>query len=197
MLKQNNIKMQNLIEGRIRGKQKLTVTLDYGVHDARKETICDAYLDKWVKESLINVTNTEATDIELNQFCQAYPEKVPEGFKNKIGRFISLMPEDPAIFGRARFGRAMFGGSGTVRDGKDVLQITEEFFKLVSKGVNKKANMNAYYDAMHIACHYVFNRDIFLTENIKHFNKIVGFYDNIIIVKPNDFVQTAKQYYGS
>jgi len=187
--------LRDLVEYRLRRKERITVTFDYGVHDSGNPPY-EAEITKWAEKGWIEVSDTEAT---LLEFERLNPEaKVREVLEPKMKRYPKLMPQDPAIFGIARYGRAAYGSLGTTRDGKHIYQIMEEFKKIMFPNFDKlkeETKIRAHYDILHISCHYIFNRDVFLTRNFKHFEKVLETHKDIVITTPETFIEIGEDYF--
>lgn len=184
-------KLGDLITQRLKKGEKLTVSLDYGVHDKGNPRY-EMDMAEWAQEGFIGVSDTEATLEEFNR-AGLQAKKLLEP---KMTRFPKLMPDDPAEYGKMRYGRSAYGSPSTTRDGKHIYQVIEEFQKLMFPdfhGLEAKNRINAYYDILHISCHYIFHRDVFLTRNLKHFEKIMERCPNVVITCPEKFVEIGKE----
>ena len=182
--------LRDLIAQKLKKWERLTVTLDYGVHH-RDNPDDEVKIAEWAEKGLIEVSDTEAT---LEELKRADP-RIKELLETKMERYPKLMPQDPAILGMARLGRFALGSLGTTRDGKHIYEIIEEFQSVMFPDFDKlrgKTRINAYHDVLHISCHYAFNRDVFLTRNLRHFEKVLAKHPDIVIASPEKFTEISK-----
>lgn len=186
---------------RLNGKEtekgeKLTVTLDYGVHD-KKNPPYETKIAEWVGKGWIEVRDTKAT---LEEFERVNPEakKLLQVLEPKMKLYPKLKPKRPAIFGKVLFNESTFNDPGTTRDGKDIYEIMEEFKQVIFPDFDKLeggTKRRAYYDILHISCHYIFNRDVFVTKDLRHFKKVIERCTNVVITSPAMFVKIGSKYF--
>ena len=179
------------IRQKCRRRKTIMVTVDYSCLNKKGESEDMIKLRERSQKGLTNMKGTEHMDKE---FYETSPPTVRARLREQFEFFQKLYPEDPAIIGKARIGRFRIGGEGTVRDGKDTFDYFNEFKTLMYPDFddlseeNKKRTNN---DLMHLAIHYVFERDVFLTMD-KKFRKrseaLTQRFPDLVIMTPRELV---------
>ena len=173
-------------------REPITVTVDYSCLDKKPQDDM-ALIKGWDRKGIVELKGTESMVSEFNKANPGVREKLKEQYLS-LGK---LKPSPGALFGRSMFNEVMFNEGPTSRDGKDVSYYVAEFKKsMFPRGFR---NENDYYDVMHIAIHYLFARDIFLTKNVKHFraNELQQRFKDLVILTPHEFVNLLNPYVSS
>jgi hypothetical protein len=175
--------------------ERITITVDFSCLDKKQQPDM-ATLRQWQEDGLVEIRKAE--EIE-NEFRQANPH-VREKLKEQYFNIDPLRLEDPAIFGMARFDRATFDGEGTLRDGKRIDYYFKQFKDVMFPRFDRLSEENkkrAFSDVMYVSTHYILERDIFLTRNIKHFapKELRGKFPDLSILTPIECINCLKKYF--
>ena len=186
-----------LIEERRQQEKRLTITLDYGVHD-KCSLAYELRIRQWADKGYIDVKNTDEALIEFARLNNKNQE-LASILEPKINQYLVVAARKPALFNTVRLNEAMFNDKGSIREGRNILELQGYFRRIMFPSYNRlksmKKKQNADSDASHIACHYILYRDIFLTNNYNDFERAMNCFSDLIVMTPENFVNIGEGYY--
>jgi len=175
--------------------ERITITIDYSCLDKRGATPAMTILNGLQDNGLVEIKAAKEIEDEFERTNPNVKTKLEEQYLGAS----KLVLKKTAIFGQVAFNECAFNDAGTQRDGKQITHYFEEFKNIMFPDfntLNKKRRANAYYDVMHIATHYIFQRDIFLTKD-KHYldcEKLIKKFNELLIMTPEDCAKLLKEY---
>jgi len=174
-----------------RNRRLITITVDYSCIDKIKQEDM-TLVRNYEKKGIIELKATLIMDDEFNKANTNVQSKLREQYLG-LKKF---KPSRGAIFNGFMFNELRFNAPPTLRDDKNGEYYFNEFAKIMFPSGIK--NENDFYDVWHLAIHYIFQRNLFLTRNIRHFNnpRFSEKYVDLIILTPLELVSLLSNYCG-
>jgi len=172
--------------------QPITITVEYSCLDwpgPKKDMIT---LNGWHDKGLVQL---KATAAMIAEFEKANPG-VKENLEEQYSCLAKLSPSFGTQLGHWRLGKGQLGMATTLRDGRDAFYYHAEFERIMfPNGCTKPQDV---YDVEHIAVHYLFARDIFITRNTHHFRwaDLRQRFTDLIVLTPEQCVEDLRKELG-
>jgi len=175
----------------LRNRRLITITVDYSCLDKVKQQDMDI-LQNYEQRGVIELKAAITMDDEFNK---ANPD-VQSRLREQYLGLEKIKPSPGAVFNGFMFNELPFNAPPTLRDGKDGEYYFNEFAKIMFPSGIK--NENDFHDVWHLAIHFLFQRNLFLTRNIRHFNnpRFSEKYVDLIILTPLELASLLSNYCG-
>jgi len=136
--------------------RRLTVTIDTNYINTKQGMEAMNKIEKWHNEGLVEIVKTDVMDTE---FMRAHE---PQRFVKKSQKYHEDL--GVGVWGHSRWGHSLWGGKKMNYPHKEIRNLLFPQFHSLNEDDRRKATR----DAMHLAAHYMYKRDFFVTED-KHF----------------------------